>query len=339
MQGISIQPYTKEDLAQFTAYIHKNFHHKYIMGDECYLKWQFDTLLLARANGVIVGHLGYKDMPYACGNETVMVRELMNLYIEESYRTFGIGVLLLQQAVAESAYSIILGFKNKVLDALSRIQNGWSAQNNLRRCVAVLDADAPLYEELSIPTLPNIPTSVPANVIEVNTCTDDFNTFWEGVRSHYPFTTERSVDYLNWRFAHHPFFSYTMFCARNGKNIEGYVVLRTEEDQGFVMSRIVDLVAREHAAASLLSAAIAKAYDFGSHGIDFMFSGAEQYIAPLQSVGFFDVEGTDFEKFPIRFSPISYDKLTINAAYRAHVAFADTFFTKAGLDMDRPNPR
>jgi hypothetical protein len=46
---------------------------------------------------------------------------------------------------------------------------------------------------------------------------------------------------------------------------------------------------------------------------------------------------TEFEKFPILFSPIAYKKTIINIAYNFETSLNACFLTKADGDQDRPN--
>ena len=108
-----------------------------------------------------------------------------------------------------------------------------------------------------------------------------------------------------------------------------------EEDRGFRIARIVDMVSHKDYDTVLLGSVVNSALQANVHAIDFLHSGA-YYNEALKVSGFFDTAGTEFAEFPILFSPLSRAKTFINVANDFDAPLDNCFITKADADRDRP---
>lgn len=341
MKNLSLELYSHGDLDDFKQYITENFNEKYIMADPNYLDWQYGgQLYIAKVAGQgIVGHFGFKNLNYKIGKESVLVRVLMNFFVPESYRDAGVGALLAQKVFNTSSPVLVSGYTKPAERLFDRLKPLFNGLGNLSRYLIVLNPDHFLFKDWGV--LNGFPRKKYSGNIDIDSYIDKsvvpLDELWSRVRSRYPVTVERTKKYIAWRFLKHPFFNYSMLVARRHGLLLGYIIFRFEEDQGFRICRIIDLISFEEAEFPLLQKFLEVAVDASSHAADFMFSG-DFYKKSLLEACFFDVLGTGLEAFPILFSPISKKKNFINLATDMSISLKDCFFTKADGDQDRPNP-
>ncbi len=340
MEGITISPYTPADYPAFASFARTSFHPKYILADEAFLKWQYTgsgVLMLAKHHNKIVGFFGYEDFLYKVYAETKTIRAVMNLFVAAEYRLAGIGPLLARSVFYTPNPIIVLSYNDAALRLYSHVRAHWREAGDLTRFFAILKPHPLMYKF-------KVPTSEPASatkdqliVKRIDNFSLEFDTFWRTIRSRYKVTIERSKQYLNSRFTDHPHLSYETLAVYDAQQLAGYLVYRVEEADGFRIARIIDFVATERTQTHLLQSFLRSAHTDGAHAADFLFSH-RQYHQSLTESGFFNVKSTDFEQFPIRFSPLSYNKFVINIAYDLDVPLQDFYLTKADSDQDRPNP-
>lgn len=345
MEGISITPYTREDLSRFQEYIRAAFHDKYILADERFLEWQYTSsgvLMLARRGSEIVGHFGWRDFPYKVYEESRTVRVVMNLFVEEKYWMAGVGPLLVKNAFDTPYPILVSGYNEAARQLYPRYRSNWREAGNLSRFMAVLKSGHPFFKSYQIPKWREERKNLSEVEIRKVTHLDDrsaaaLTDFWRRVRNRYPVTIEREPEYLGWRFFGHPHLAYSCLVASREETLAGFLIWRIESAEDFSIARIIDFVSEESAERALLDEFLDEAGDEGAAAADFMFSGPH-YRKALGDSGFFDIAGTDFVNFPIRFSPVSYSKLQINIAYDIPAPLPDCYITKADSDQDRPNP-
>ncbi|TSC89653.1 MAG: hypothetical protein G01um10143_143 [Parcubacteria group bacterium Gr01-1014_3] len=340
MENIKVSIYTKSDLPAFQEYIRQIARPKYIMADPAYLDWQFNqSLFIARSGDKIVGHFGCLDLPYKIYDKTQPVRLIMNLFVMEEYRGTGVGKALGEKVLGTDDPAVVSGYSDSGHRLFIRFRKNWKTVGNLDRYLAILNEKHPLFANYKISQRAAIKSELPAGweVEAVASFFPELADFWQKVRSQYPVTVERTKEYLLWRFFNHPFFRYSVLAAKQNGVLKGYLIFRFEEDQNFKIARIVDWISEPEAEAPILQKFLEVASAAGANMADFVFSG-NQYRKTLLASGFFQDAGTDFEKFPICFNPISSKKPYVNIGFDLPVDFADCFFTKADADQDRPNP-
>lgn len=338
MAQFSIQIFNKKELPEFQDYIRQAFHEKYILVDQRYIDWQYGGRIYVAKDGArIIGHFGFRDLPYKFYKESGMMRILMNLMVLEPYRLLGVGALLAKEVFNTKNKILVSGYTPAAQKLFSHLRSDWKEAGNLSRFIAIFNPSATLFSGYKIPVIfdPQISRNM-FDVCEAEDIAKDFEDFWKNVRERYPIAAERTLDYLNWRFINHPFFKYSILTARHKNNLAGYLIFRFEEDQGFKIARIIDFVSEEAAEKSLIGKFLELAKNKKAAAADFAYSG-NCYRQSLLDSGFFETAGTDFEKFPILFSPISTKKTFINIACDFNCSLGDCFFTKADGDQDRPN--
>jgi len=340
MDAVTIEKYGKGNEAAFVAYVKDAFHPKYILSDPRFLGWQFDTLYIAMINKKIIGHFGFRDVVYKVGSESRKVRVLMNLYVSRAYHKAGVGPLLVK-AVFDTPNPVLVSGYNEVSSRLyAHFRSGWKEAGALRRFMKVLDPAHSLVKNCNVPRVSETGTEEKQEffIEEVHRADSSFDALWSRTRDRYQCTIERSSEYLNWRFFTHPHLRYEVHAIRKSGDLCGFVVSRKEEDQGFGIVRIIDLVASEGYETKLFREVIRRARDEKAAMIDFMHSGS-CYDSALAATGFFDTAGTDFAAFPAVFSPISWERTSICVAYDLDQPLDQWYVTKADGDQDRPNPQ
>jgi len=84
---------------------------------------------------------------------------------------------------------------------------------------------------------------IPGLVIkEVDSFDERITPFWREISRHFPIAVDRNSEYLNWRYRRNPVSKYVIFIAENGGQIEGYMVLKSEREEGIIM----DIISREN---------------------------------------------------------------------------------------------
>ncbi len=343
MDDIKIVKYQKSDYPKFRDFVRLAFQPKYILGDEKFLDWQYASpggvLFLAKRGEEITGFFGYRDFSYKVYGEVKNVRAVMNLFADEKYRMAGVGPMLARKVFDTPNYVLVSSYNDAAQKLYRHLRPDWREAGDFNRYFAVL-APYKLMEGLNVPHGKEFSSLSLRGRIEVGDISkigQEFDDFWQKARARYPVTIERSSEYLKWRYSAHPFFDYQILAARQSEGLRGFLVYRIEEADGFKIARIIDFVADQSAEVALLQEFLQRAKDAGAQAADFMFSGS-LYKEPLGTVGFFDVAGTDFVKFPIRFNPLSYSKFVINIAYDIPAPLKDVYLTKGDSDQDRPNP-
>lgn len=338
MSKFSIEFFSKKDLPEFQSYIRSVFNEKYILNDPRYIDWQYGSqLLVAKDREKIVGHFGYRDLPYKINGESRPFRFLMNLMVLESYRLLGVGALLAKEVFDTVNPILVSGYTPLAQQLFAHLRPNWKEAGNLSRFIAVFDPSASLFSGFAIPKVAEVPEKEDPLISEAPRISQETERFWEDVRGRYPITVERTADYLNWRFCNHPFFKYSILEARDKGALSGYLIYRIEEDRGFKIARIIDFIAKESSEKPLLLQFLRLVKKEKCQAADFVFSCA-LYKRSLLEAGFFDIAEAGWEKFPILFSPISAKKPYINIAYSLQADLNDCYLTKADGDQDRPNP-
>lgn len=353
MDDIRIIKYQTSDYPRFRDFVRVAFHSKYILSNEKFLDWQYLSqgacLLLAKRGEDIIGFFGYKDFSYKVYGESKSVRAVMNLFADEKYRMAGVGPMLAREVFGTPNYILVSSYNDAAQKLYRHLSPNWTEAGDLSRFFAVLaphklmegfvapprhsDQSADGEESLRSFTLVQNDTRVES----VKQISKEYDDFWQKVRERHPVTIERTSEYLKWRYLDHPFLDYQFLAVRQVGKLAGFLVYRFEEADGFKIARIIDFAAEESAEVLLLNEFLSRASEAGANAADFMFSGPF-YRNSLKATGFFDVLGTDFAKFPIRFNPLSYSKFVINIAYDIPAPFKDVYLTKGDSDQDRPNP-
>ena len=241
--------FTPSEYNSFAEYIRWNFSENYILTDRKYIDWQYDELILLKAKNEIVGHFGYKDIPYKIFDEVCDVRVLMNLFVAEEYRLSGATVVLANEVFEASQYVMVSGYTQAASRLFKHLKPNWCEAGNLNRYLKVLDPQAELLkgykpalllgQKKTIQDANNPFTISSVSARDISLLGRDF---WLRVRHRYNITAERAESYLRWRFFNHPFLKYTVIVTKENSQITGYLVWRIEQSHNFKIARIIDFI-------------------------------------------------------------------------------------------------
>lgn len=84
---------------------------------------------------------------------------------------------------------------------------------------------------------------IPGLVIkEVDSFDERITSFWKDIAGRFPIAVDRNSEYLNWKYTGNPASQYVIFIAESGGRIEGYMVLKSEREEGIIM----DILSRDN---------------------------------------------------------------------------------------------
>jgi len=122
---------------------------------------------------------------------------------------------------------------------------------------------------------------------ETDRLDDQFDNFWQKALSLYPMMGIRNRDYLTWRYLRHPTRNYTIFRAKKGGEMQGYIVLRKAELLNFNSAVIVDLLALDEVVlTALVEKGIKHSGQEGADLLGFMVPRTHPYYNILRGMGF-----------------------------------------------------
>ena len=122
---------------------------------------------------------------------------------------------------------------------------------------------------------------------EVVSLDDLFDRFWQRALSLHPILGVRSRNYLTWRYLQHPTRNYTIYRAMKSGEMRGYIVLRKVELLKFNSAVIVDLLALDEEALSVLvETGIHHSREEGTDLLGFMVPKTHSYYGSLIRRGF-----------------------------------------------------
>jgi len=122
---------------------------------------------------------------------------------------------------------------------------------------------------------------------EIRFLDDQFDRFWQKALSLYPIVGVRNRTYLTWRYLQHPTRTYTIYRAKKGGEMEGYIVLRKVELLNFNSAVIVDLLALDEVAlVALVERGIRHSQQKGTDLLALMLPQDHPYDKILRKRGF-----------------------------------------------------
>jgi hypothetical protein len=161
--------------------------------------------------------------------------------------------------------------------------------------------------------------------------------------------TDKTAEYLSWRYQHHPIFRYRIRIARNAERFTGLIVTRLEvpRDRDERVLRVVELLGEPASLRALAADELQRARDEKALFADFHGVG-RRFAQPLEAIGFqpLDAEGSG-ALIPHRFQPLQFGQIPLTSAYHLAPEFRervpslleceDFQISRADGDQDRPN--
>lgn len=157
-------------------------------------------------------------------------------------------------------------------------------------------------------------------------------------------TTNRSIDFLNWRVFNNPFIEYKIYGFLKNNTICSYIVIREEilEPISYKVSRIIDIFGGDKGVSALLNHTINISSVNDSIYIDFSMFG-KLYEKELLESGFSKLENDEVCILPMVSSPIenrpNHEFTVLQSKNHdseiQHFSSDDVYFTRIDGDRDR----
>jgi GNAT superfamily N-acetyltransferase len=346
-----------EDLPALRAFWARAYRPGYLLRENHSLfRWQFGSRVsadgdsyhvkLAMMDGEVVGCLGYIPVEVTLAGRVVPGAWLANWMVDPDRRQLGLGPLLMREVTRQFDVTLNLGPNQDARTVLAKM--GWSYVGALTRYLHMLDVEAAaaLTESgrLDWPATRGGKGHQPGIAVRLVSAFDEEATrLWDRLAPTLGAGTRRSADYLNWRYIHHPLWTYGCFEARTGSRLSGFAVYHVEpvRDRALTVGRLVELVAEPDAASALLGAVLEDARTQGVALVDF-FSSSPQMAPALLAHDFLSGEEAPVAQIPLLFQPVDRQRVAIHfmaqlARVSGTASLASWYVTKSDADQDRPN--
>lgn len=175
----------------------------------------------------------------------------------------------------------------------------------------------------------------------------DWNKFYWGVIAKTYSGPAKELTFLKWRYESIPIFKYMKLGLFDGNKIIGLLIYRVEQvkDHDILVMRIVDIICSLEYVNILMSKAVSEAIKLNCALVDYI-SNSHQFDSSLMGIGFQSAIRSDNGNYilPYLFQPISFELLSLNAAYWIHPNIAKRESTlnqnfnlvKGDYEFDRP---
>jgi hypothetical protein len=346
-----------------------------------FLQWHYDhrrfrdvpegglSFLLARDSDKVIGVIGLNEVGFNVFGEKGSSVWPSIWYARPEYRRHFIGARLWQQVV-KLRYSAIcmIGMNPSVRPFFNSL--GYEMLVNTPRWCGVLDpartekflAENPdtnaaevraLVESLTLKDVDGSRESSTLEDLELCDWDDSVSAAWDGswneTFSPTMVGTDKTAEYLSWRYHHHPIFQYRIRLAKDAEGPTGLIVTRLEtpRDRNETILRVVELLGDPASLRVLVSDELRRAREKSALFADF-HGVSRRFAQPLEALGFqqLDAEGTG-ALVPHRFQPLQFGKIPLTSAYHLATEFRgrvprllaseDFHISRADGDQDRPN--
>ena len=346
-----------------------------------FLRWHYDhrrfrdipegglSFLLARDSEKVIGVLGLNEVGFNVFGEKGSSVWPSIWYARPDYRREFVGARLWQQVV-KLRYSAIcmIGMNPSVRPFFNSL--GYEMLVNTPRWCGVLDsarterflAENPdanaaevraLVESMTLKNVDDPGESGSLGDLELFDWDDSFGAAWDsswnGTFSPTMVGTDKTADYVSWRYQHHPIFQYRIRLVKTAECLTGLLVTRfeTPRDRDEIILRVVELLGEPASLRVLVADELRRAREKNALFADF-HCVSRRFAQPLAALGFqlLDAEGTG-ALVPHRFQPLQFGRIPLTSAYHLAAEFrgrvpkllacADFHISRADGDQDRPN--
>lgn len=316
-------------------------------------EWQFGrsqhqdavNMVCAYDEGNLVGILGYipVDMFWGTKEKPIQGAWMANWMVHPDHRK-GAGPLLMRRLM--ELYPVLLGRGAGKMNVPIARTLGFRVFPNIPRFVAIFDHQRTRQFLASHDdALPDVLTTRAPTLHFERGLPEQYNPDW-GKYSDLQFASVRNAEYLNWRYANHPLFSYEIMVAGDPTK-PAVCVYRLEQTTGVVTDRVGRIVELffpdgrdgEILGRELLSAALFDLQQKGCAFVDCYFSSNRPSQA-ARAAGMFDATNL---ALATRMSPVELShhpqnlEVWVKSGFRFPDDLAKIYVTKSDGDQDRPN--
>lgn len=329
--------------------------------DESLFKWQYAgpsqsglAVLTVRDGETLGGMMGVIPVDF-CLNGTRLKGGWLTMW--RSVEGFGpaqLGLQILQKTISEFPVSGTMGGNANTIKILTALRfkvqhrlNRWVKPINVEALNSVVAALGDGYDnsQLAAWSQKELITDRAWTIAEWTVETaEQWDQLWTEEFAPQLVSVWRDRSYIQWRYADHPTFKYTVLVALDGAgDAAGILVYRLADirDRSEKVARIVELLAVPGAGEALLGEMEKRTSKEGAAFADF-YCTSKICSEMLENMNFYeeDVEGTPL---PSLFQPLDVSRTALNFALKVPAEFKDAlegdnlYFTKSDCDQDRPN--
>lgn len=320
-------------------------HHNWQFKDNPNNKFNKKTIVICEKNSEICSHMGLFPVELKFFDSIKKATWHISFFTLEKYRGCGFGSAITDFSSKFFDFTMVLSGS----DGTKKIYENQGGKDfgDLNRYVGILEKNRlENYIENSI-SFDELTIQKSHFVFErVNDLDSSYETFWKNVQKRFPITTNRTIDYLRWRYLQHPLIQYHFMILRDEQKILGYAVLRFEDNNDKLKAvRIVDMITFEEHEITLLSSII----EYSKSQVDFIdfFCTGSFFSKSLQELGFFNNLKENL-RIPTVFNPIDLNRRPdINFFYKQSPHdnseknllenIENWYFVKGDSDQDRSN--
>ncbi|MEK7208940.1 MAG: GNAT family N-acetyltransferase [Patescibacteria group bacterium] len=346
---------------KLTVFYEQQYQPKYILTNERFRRWWLHdnpnhngknySIKVAESEGEFIGHCAYVPVNLWSGGHKYHAAWGGNFIVAEHWRGRGIGRALHQAIYDEFDVFLDVGANTAAEIILQKF--GWINFGTLGRAMAVLSPAAAAFsrrpELISKQIIkPSILKSMSVIIEQTNRVGEDVEQFWQQLRMTIGNISDRSMKFLNWRYANHPIFRYQFLLAKQKSEVIGLVVYRDQivKENGLKLRRIVEFLAREKGAEVLLQQLVKNAREERVVLIDF-FCASIHFLAPFTAAGF--ILSPPADEFTRLFDPVDLTRLNFgtisfnggnihNRLPKEVFNLKENWYVTSGDgDQDRPN--
>jgi hypothetical protein len=343
------------DNDQLKIFYKKAYGEKHILNNTIHHNWQFKnnpfnklskkSILINESLPLIDSQLGFIPVELKLFEDNYNSAWHISFFTLEKFRGKGIGTKLIKHGNNFFDFTMVLsgsdGTKKIYLNT-----NGKSF-GDLNRYIGVLNKKRVEHYLHSIIEKDEIKISDDKQykIQHITKLSDDYDLFWNKVKTRYPITVNRTKQYLQWRFLEHPLLNYHFLLLKENNSIMGFAIIRFEDNNDELKAaRLIDLIVFEKfekILLNLVSNYCLKKADF----IDFFCTGSF-YKKSFGEMNFFNNLSENLP-FPTVFNPIDIDRRSeINFLFKNNTAkdfdgklddVENFYFVKSDSDQDRSN--
>ena len=297
----------------------KNFYHRaygsqHILNNILHQNWQFQknpfnkldkkSILIYEKNKMIACHFG-------------LIPNEIKILDSVKEGAWYVSVFTLPEFRKQGLASSIIKFSNRIFsfefalnisESAKRvyIENGWTYLGTLNRYVAIIDNhrfEKFIKKTILIP-IPNFIGST--KLKKIKKLTKKYDNFWNHAKKQFNFTTNRSLEFMNWRYLDHPLIDYHFLILEKDDEIVGYAILRFElNNEKLKAARIVDMIILNAFENEFIKNLLYYCKDKADF-VDFFCTG-DFYKKSLEKNKFFNNKLKKL-KIPTVFNPIDYER-------------------------------
>ncbi|WP_367182890.1 hypothetical protein [Nitrosopumilus sp.] len=215
---------------------------------------------------------------------------------------------------------------------------GWTIFPNLNRYVAILNKKR-FDTFVGKNSFEQSDFQNQINLERIKVLPSNFDTFWEETKIRFPITTNRTKNYLNWRYIHHPLIDYHFLVLKKNDKMVGYAVIRFEtNNESIKAARIVDLIVNKEKELEIFQQIL----NYCQNKVDFVdfFCSGNFFEEVLKYLKFYNV----LDSVPVVFNPLDPNrKHDLNLQFTSKLKNSELnkcenwYIVKGDSDQDRAN--